>query len=94
MLFFHNKKKETYVYKSPEEIQDLIRKADEKIQASLDKQKIEAIKKAHEEYLKVLPILNELNLNKLVEMRKNNKITEEEFTEYSDKLLDLQNKLR
>lgn len=94
MIFFNKKKEPKYVSMTPEEKQDLFARCDAKIEEVLKRERINAVIKAQEEFKKVIPILNEINLNKLNEALINKEITEQEFTEYSDKLLDLQNKLR
>ena len=93
-LLFYRKKQTAYVELTKEQKQDLIDRCDAIIEANLNKQKLEAVQKAQEAFLKVQPILTEIKLDALVREYKKGNITEQELAEYSDKLLDLRNKLQ
>ena len=91
VFLLFRKKKESYVFKTKDEIQDLLARSDAKIFAAVEKEKIEAIRNAQEELKKVLPIIYELQLSKLVEANKRGEVNDKEFEKYSNKLLDLRN---
>lgn len=89
-LLFRNPK-ESYVFRTKEQIQDLLDRSDAKIYASIEKEKIKAIRTAQAELKKVLPIIYELKLSQLVEAYGKGEINDYDFEKYSNKLLDLHN---
>ena len=91
IFLLFRKKKESYVFKTKDEIQDLLARSDAKIFAAVEKEKIEAIRNAQKELRKVLPILYELQLSKLVEAHNKGEVNDNDFEKYSNKLLDLRN---
>lgn len=91
LFLLFRKKKESYVFKTKDEIQDLLARSDAKIYAAVEKEKIEAIRFAQAELKKVLPIIYELQLSQLVEANKRGEVNDADFEEYSNKLLDLRN---
>lgn len=91
LFLLFRKDKESYVFKTKEQIQDLLDRSDAKIYAAVEKEKIEAIRNAQSELKKVLPIIYEIQLSQLVEEHEKGKINDFEFEKYSNKLLDLHN---
>lgn len=91
LFLLFRKKKESYVFKTKEEVQDLLNRSDAKIYAAVEKEKIEAIRFAQAELKKVLPIIYELQLSQLVEASKRGEVNDADFEKYSNKLLDLRN---
>jgi len=64
------KPQKSYVFKTKDEIQDLLNRSDAKIFAAVQKEKIEAVRHAQAEMRKVLPIIYEMQLEQLVAAQK------------------------
>lgn len=73
------------------ELQDLIRRANERIYEAQIQERLKLIQDAHESFIKAIPTISEINLNKLTELHNKGKISDSEFNECVNIFLDLRN---